>query len=167
MIQRIIIRFLVPALLLIWGAFCFMKSYGYCNEYSYKSHEYLFQHYEARNHWNAENIKQNINKRDNDRKSAQEAYDYHHYQAVRCYQDAYERVWWLPDLSWRKLGRDAWVAACASSGGSDPKKALVIAFMTFLSQYGLHCLDEWDYIQDKLAWSKYHFDECANYASRI
>ncbi len=101
------------------------------------------------------------------RKEWQESYDHHHYDAVRTYNDAYNRIWWLPDLTLRQLGRDAWVAACVIASTKTPGQALVAAFTTMLSQYGLHCLDEWDYIQDKLYWSHYHFKECAFYANLL
>lgn len=101
------------------------------------------------------------------RQEWQDEYDQHHYDAVRTYNDAYNRIWWLPDLTLRQLGRDAWVSACAMAGTKTVSQALVMAFATMLSQYGLHCMDEWDYIQDKLYWSNYHFDECVRLASLL
>lgn len=103
----------------------------------------------------------------NQREQWQEAYDNHHFNAVRTYNDAYNRVWFLPNLTMRQLGRDAWVAACAMAGTKTPGQALVMAFATMLSQYGLHCLDEWDYIQDKLYWAEFHFKECVYYANLL
>lgn len=94
----------------------------------------------------------------------QEAYDIHHFDAVRTYTDAYQRFWWLPNLENRQIARDAWVAACSTVGGSSPSARLVIALASLLSSYGLRCLDEWDYIQDKLYWSEFHFKECEKYA---
>lgn len=106
-------------------------------------------------------------KSEQQRKEWQAEYDQHHFDAVRTYNDAYNRIWWLPDLTWRQLGRDAWVSACAVASTKTPSAALVVAFSTMLSQYGLHCLDEWDYIQDKLYWSNYHFQQCAYYANLL
>ena len=103
----------------------------------------------------------------NQRAQWQEAYDNHHFNAVRTYNDAYNRVWFLPNLTMRQLGRDAWVAACAMAGTKTPGQALAMAFATMISQYGLHCLDEYDYIQDKLYWANYHFEQCAYYANLL
>lgn len=36
-----------------------------------------------------------------------------------------------------------------------------------LSSYGLHCMDEWDYIQDKLTWAQHHFEQCEYYANLL
>ncbi len=111
----------------------------------------------------------NLNKKPNAQKRQewQAEYDQHHYDAVRTYNDAYNRIWFLPNLTLRQIGRDAWVAACAMAGTKTPGQALAMAFATMISQYGLHCLDEYDYIQDKLKWSAYHFDQCVYYANLL
>jgi hypothetical protein len=174
-----------------------MKDYGYCSQeddyrtseeyyiYHFKDSlpvfdEYLYQfpesfelretdlitRYEFRSNWQAKpgrpkNITQS------QLQQWQEAYDDHHFHAVRTYTDAYNRVWFLPDLTWRQIGRDCWITACALAATRTPSTALVVAFTTLLSQYGLHCLDEWDYIQEKLKWSQHHFDQCAIYANML
>ncbi len=101
------------------------------------------------------------------RQEWQDLYDQHHYDAVRTYNDAYNRIWWLPNLTMRQIGRDAWVAAASACGTKSPSQALVVAFTSMLTQYGLHCLDEWDIIQDKLYWSKYHFEQCVYYSNLL
>jgi len=103
----------------------------------------------------------------NQKQKWQEAYDDHHFHAVRTYRNAYNSVWYLPDISMRQLARDAWVAACSTVGGSTVGLKLVCAFSSMLSNYGLHCLDEWDYIEEQLEWSKFHFEKCQYYASMI
>ena len=100
-------------------------------------------------------------------KKWQENYEFHMLEAKRTYTDAYNKVWWLPNLTWRQIGRDAWIAACGTAGGSTVCGRLVIAFSTMLSSYGLHCLDEWDYINDKLYWSEFHFRECEKYVKLL
>lgn len=187
----------ITLILAIVGTYCMLKSYGYCNEVetyydycideeeapSYESvpveQEYLYQ-YGARpvlaksakwvnpyeHKWdNPVYAKGKGNA--NQRQQWQDEYDNHHFNAVRTYNDAYNRVWWLPNLTMRQLGRDAWIAACATAGTKTVCSALVVAFSTMLSQYGLHCLDEWDYIEDKLYWSDYHFKQCAYYAKLL
>ena len=178
------------------GLFCFAKDRGYCDEpethemtiEQYEEYfresvpvdqEYLFQYpsmpclaksakwvnpYDHK--WDNAQIRRK-QPTHAQRQQWQEAYDMHHFNAVRTYTDAYNKVWWLPNLTWRQIGRDCWVSACSMASTKTPTQALVVAFSTLLSQYGLHCLDEWDYIQDKLYWSEYHFKECVYYASML
>lgn len=101
------------------------------------------------------------------RQKWQDAFDLHSFNAIRTYNDAKDCVWWLPNLTWRQWGRDAWVAACAMASTKTPCQALVVAFSTMLSQYGLHCADQWDYIEEKLYWSEFHFNECVKYAQLL
>lgn len=157
----------ITLVLFLVGLYCYMKDYGYASEYSIPVHqEYLFKHLEGRSNWEVKPGRPKSNSQ-NQRHIYQEAYDDHHFNAVRTYNDAYNRVWFLPDLTWRQVGRDCWVAACSTVGGASPSARLVIAFGALLSSYGLHCLDEWDYIQDKLYWSQYHFDQCKYYADLL
>jgi hypothetical protein len=183
-------------LLFLFGTFCMLKSYGYCEEYEEQienqyllpqhrgapvpvEDEYMYQYryyhdevyipYAKRSNW-GKGKPQEIHPYDDinaKRAEWQELYDKHHFDAVRTYTDAYNKVWWIPDLTLRQLGRDAWVAACGTAGGSTLSGRLVIAFAAMLSSYGLRCLDEWDYIQDKLYWSNYHFEQCAIYAQKL
>lgn len=166
-------KWLIFLALFLFGLFCYMKDYGYCAEpqFSYSYHvpledEYLYQNYECRSNWQAKPGRQQAPSH-SQRQQWQEAYDNHHFNAVRTYNDAYNRVWWLPDLTWRQIGRDCWVTACALASTKTPSTALVVAFSTLLSQYGLHCLDEWDYINEKLYWAQYHFEQCALYAGKL
>jgi len=179
--------------LFFFGLFCFMKDRGYCNEieqdyydfgkqFNYEfpdpaipvEYEYLFQYPNIKfssgkwvnpyNHkWDNPQQKKNPNQK----KQWQEAYDNHHFNAVRTFNDAYNRIWWLPNLTWRQWGRDAWIAACSMALTKTPSAALAVAFSTMLSQYGLHCMDEYDDIQDKLYWSNYHFEQCTIYANLL
>jgi hypothetical protein len=150
------LKWVIVLVLFLVGLFCFMKEYGYAESVPLDQ-EFYYQVYTGKNKGVIRN----------ERAEWQEAYDNHHFNAVRTYTDAYNRVWWLPNLTWRQIGRDAWVAACATAGTSTPTSALVVAFAAMLSQYGCHCLDEWDYIQEKLSWSEYHFGRCAYYASLL
>ncbi len=188
------LKWMIFLVLFLIGLFCYVKDHGYCEEdihSIYEIHEgyeflgptvrvdreYLFQYpyvqskeqclrkwvnpYEHQ--WDNPQQKKGYKQQ----KEWQEAYDSHHFEAVRTYQDAYNRVWFLPNLTLRQIGRDCWVSACAMASTKTPNAALVVAFSTLLSQYGLHCLDEWDYINDKLTWSQYHFEQCAIYSAKI
>lgn len=161
------LKWIVTLILVIISLFCYMKDKGYCQEYRIPNdQEFLFEKYHGRSRWEAKPGRNN-GVSVNQVQKWQDEYDHHHFHAVRTYQDAYDRVWYLPNVSWRQLGRDAWVAACSSVGGSTINSRLVIAFATALSNYGLHCIDEWEYIEEKLNWSRYHFDECAKYAKLL
>lgn len=183
--------------LFFFGLFCFMKDKGYCSEpeaqditleqyeesLKYRvpvEEEYLFQHpntpchaksmmlqsHECRSNWQSKPGRSSPPSA-SQRQKWQDAFDMHSFNAIRTYNDAYDRVWWLPNLTWRQWGRDAWVAACAMASTKTPCAALVVAFSTMLSQYGLHCADEWEYIENKLYWSEYHFNECIKYAQLL
>ncbi len=166
--KNVYLKWGITLIFALVGLFCMLKSYGYCEEYRIPIHqEYLFKNLECRGNWQAKPGRGNAAPSANQRQQWQDAYDDHHFNAVRTYNDAYNRVWYLPDLTWRQIGRDAWVAACGTAGGNTVCGRLVIAFSTMLSNYGLHCLDEWEYIQDKLYWSNYHFEKCAEYANKL
>ena len=168
-----------------FSLFTFLKDRGYCREieckymdigkeFNYKfpnppipsEEEYLFQSYECRGNWQTKPGR-NSSASASQRQNWLEEYDMHQFNAIRTYNDAYNRIWFIPNLTLRQLGRDAWVSACSMAGTKTPGQALVMAFVTMLSQYGLHCLDEWDYIADKLYWSEYHFGECVRYANLL
>ncbi len=178
--------------LFFFGLFCFMKDRGYCSEAQDITQEqfedflkdrvpveeeYLYQYptapclvrsmkipsYECKSNWKTTPIQNSQSQR----QKWQDAFDMHSFNAIRTYNDAKDCVWWLPNLTWRQWGRDAWVAACAMASTKTPCQALVVAFSTMLSQYGLHCADQWDYIEDKLYWSEYHFNECIKYAQLL
>lgn len=157
-------------ILFLFGSIIILKTRGEAYERTIPCDlEYLFENYEFRTQYSGTPSWQIlIEKNDPEkRREWKEAYDFHHMNAVRTYTDAYNRIWWLPDVSLRQLGRDAWVAACGCAGGPTLSARLVVAFSTMLSQYGLKCLDEWDYIQDKLSWSQFHFEKCEYYASLL
>jgi hypothetical protein len=181
--------------LFFFGLFCFMKDKGYCAEIEIENiiieqpadffegrvpvdQEYLYQYpetptysyrslslpkLECRTYYGKATPADNRAQR----QKWQDAFDMHSFNAIRTYNDAKDCVWYLPNLTWRQWGRDAWVAACAMASTKTPCQALVVAFSTMLSQYGLHCADQWDYIEDKLYWSEYHFNECIKYAQLL
>lgn len=157
------LKWSITLFLLFFAFFCFLKDRGYCDQYLYEEH--LYQHYNGKSAWNAR--QGSGSQSGNTKQDWKDAYDYHHLQAVRTYTDAYNRIWWIPDMNLRQIGRDAWIAACSTAGGNTVNARLVIAFAAMLSSYGLHCLDEWDYINDKLNWSQYHFEQCSYYSNLI
>ena len=120
-------KWIIFLFLFLFGLFCYMKDYGYCSECSYNFHqsipveeEYLYKDYHSRVPWG---IKPQASL--SQKQEWQEAYDNHHFNAVRTYNDAYNRLWWLPNLTWRQIGRDCWVSACAVASTKTASTALV------------------------------------------
>lgn len=77
------------------------------------------------------------------------------------------RAWYLPNQTRRDLYRKAWVSAGAAVTSPGLSLKFVTALVTAIVQYGLDCFDEYDYIEKKLDWCKFHLEECAHYAYLI
>lgn len=92
---------------------------------------------------------------------------FHKANGIRCYEDAKSKCWWCPDISERDRARKCFTVTFASIGGSTPSARLVSMISAYLLQYGLDCMDEWEYIEDKLRWSEYHFDMCEHYENLL
>lgn len=90
----------------------------------------------------------------------QEEYEFHMLHAIRTYTEAKDKRWWLPDLTERQKARICWTTAISMVPAPTPQAKIVVCVTQLLVQYGLECIDEWDYIKDKLKWSEYHFNEC-------
>lgn len=193
--QERLIKIVIFLTLFLWGLFCMLKSYGYCDEIEYDvpiytieeeaqfkhpiipiDEEFLYIHkpkpkkygYISPYDHQWQNPQQKIkNPTLAQKKEWQESYDFHLLHAKRTYEDAKNRVWWLPEISWRQRGREAWVAAFSTVGAQTVQLKLIVAISSLLCQYGLDCLDEWEYIEDKLNWSKYHLEQCAIYAQKL
>lgn len=156
------LKMAIPLILLAWASYYLLIAYGYANEFSIPpEQEYRFEHYEARTKY-TDNRSQSVN-----RAKLQEEYDFHHFNAIRCYQDAYNRAWYLPDITVRQRFKEAWIAAFTTVGVQTAQLKLVVAISSFVMQYGLDCFDEYHYIQDKLNWSEYHFRECEKIAKML
>jgi hypothetical protein len=152
-----ILNWVITGTLVAAGMYCYLKSYGYCEEYRIPhTQEYLFENIELRSHGHRRPTGQQ-------RIQWQEEYELHLFHAKRTYEDAKNRVWYLPNVTWRQRGREAWNAAFATVGATTPQLKLVLAVSSLLCQYGLDCMDEWEYIEEKLYWSEYHFKECEKY----
>jgi len=93
-----------------------------------------------------------------DRQYYQEKIKFHRDNGDRTYRDAKNKCWWLPDLSDREKAKYCFSTAVALIAPNDPKSKLIGATLTLLLQYGLDCMDEWNYIQNKLHWSEYHYE---------
>lgn len=97
------------------------------------------------------------------KKEWKEEYEMHKREGQRCYDEAKEKCWWLPDVSDRKRARDCYQAFIASLGGATLTGKLVLSLLSLLTSYGLDCIDEWEYIEYKLNWAKFHFELCDHF----
>jgi hypothetical protein len=84
--------------------------------------------------------------------------DFHESNAKRTYEDAKNRCWWLPEISERDKARYCITTAGALAQPGTPQSKIIKALVNLLIQYGIDCMDEWAYIQNKLYWSQYHWE---------
>jgi hypothetical protein len=92
-----------------------------------------------------------------------EDYDFHLSNGIRCYEDAKSKCWYLPNIEDREKARYCFTTSIAAVGNANAYCKLVAMVSSLLLQYGLDCMDEWDYIKTKLYWSSYHFELCDHY----
>lgn len=90
-------------------------------------------------------------------------YNFHLENGKRTFKDAQDRCAYLPNTDDRTKAKYCFTSAISLVGSSTPGTKLVAAVTTFLVQYGIDCMDEWHYINNKLNWSKYHFEMCDFY----
>lgn len=183
--------YIIQAILVLYGAYCMAKSFGYSDEHVPLENEYMYQFsstewinpylikWQAPTNpdWKNPYTQQNPdwinpltttpNASAKQKAKWQKEFEFHHFQAKRTYDDAYNKSWYLPDLNWRQRAREAWIAAFSMVGVQTPSLKLVVVISSLLMQYGLDCMNEWEYIQEKLAWSEYHFKECEKYAQLL
>ena len=162
--MQIVIR-IVFYTLVIFGTFFLCSSCA--NASVPHDEEYLYamplEMYSLRTQWGRP--QDQITQKDtrDQRKKWQEAHDFHVENGVRCYLDAKEKCWWLPEVGDREKARYCFMTAISAVGNATPHYKLVAMVTQLALQYGLDCMSEWEYIQTKLHWSIYHFEMCDHY----
>ncbi len=91
-------------------------------------------------------------------KTSQQKLKFHKENAERCYEEAKNKCWWLPNVTNQKNARYCLTNAGAMVAFGDPKSKLMAVIVNTLVQYGLDCCDEWEYINNKLYWAEYHYE---------
>lgn len=89
--------------------------------------------------------------------------EFHKGESQRIYDEVKNRCWWLPKLDERQKARRMFeliVPVVAASGLHG--KILATMYVMF-GQYGLDCMDEWDWIETKFHWLEYHVDQAEFY----
>lgn len=149
---------------LILGLFYYSKAYSsefYACEYEDKV--YVFEHPLAIQHMNmCLNMHHHMSRcralAYDDCKTNAQKVQFHKENGERCYKDAKDRCWWLPNISERDKARYCFTTFGVLASPGEPKSKIIIAVISALIQYGLDCSDEWHYINNKLYWSQYHFE---------
>lgn len=137
----------------------------FCDNRISVADEFFFSHREAR--WQGANDQRRKEQQKALREKWQQDYEFHQFHAIRTYNDAKDRAWWLPNIDARTQFRMCWTSAFSMVGHQNPTLALVVAISSYVMQYGLECYDEYNYINDKLYWSEFHFRECERLAALI
>ena len=153
---------------LVMGLFYYGRSFA-DDHYAYdnKGELYYFQHPLAIKHMDiylkVSNSTQ-LNKHNaralnyDDCKTNADKVRFHKENGERCYDDAKERCWWLPYIEDRKKARYCFTSLGILASPGDPKSKIIISVISALIQYGIDANDEWNYIDNKLYWSQYHFE---------
>lgn len=84
--------------------------------------------------------------------------DMHKYNAERTFNDAKSSCWYYPNTSDRHKARECFQVAVATLAASGTKEKAIIILASSLVTYGFDCWNEWDYIENKLYWSRYHWE---------
>lgn len=93
-----------------------------------------------------------------DRKYYEDKVRFHKSNAERTFRDAKNKCWYLPDIDDRDKAKYCFNTGMAAVFAGDPYSKAIAAVASLLLQYGLDCMDEWEYIQNKLHWSQYHYE---------
>jgi len=101
------------------------------------------------------------------KKEWQESYEFHMFHALRTFNDAKDKCWYLPRVSDRDKARHCFTAVCSALSASSLSGRVIASLSALLINFGLDALDEWDYISEKLHWSQYHFEQCEFYQSLL
>ena len=159
------LNYLIVGVLIFGGFFYLMRSHAHAYAYTISvEDEGIFAEYESYIRY-SKRSRVFISK--DDKRRWQEEYEFHMFHAKRTYEDAKLHCWYLPNVTDREKSRYCFNSAISTIGSSTPTGKLVTAIVSLMLQYGLDCMDEWEYIQNKLYWSEYHFDLCEHYQNMI
>jgi len=97
----------------------------------------------------------------------QQKMKFHKENGDRCFNDAKDRCWYLPNLNYRQNARYCITNAGALVAYGTPQSRLIAVIATTLVQYSIDCCDEWEYIKTKLYWAEYHYEMAEFYQGLI
>ncbi|CDR34560.1 hypothetical protein [Criblamydia sequanensis] len=93
--------------------------------------------------------------------------EFHDENAKRTFNDAKDRCWWLPQVDYRIKAQNCFAAIFVTIAPGTPQSKLISGLLTLLCSYGINCLDEWEYIENKLMWCEYHYAQKEYYESLL
>lgn len=146
--KKFIIVF-IGFIFLMAGLFYAKKAYAFEEELMFYTYEKAFQDME---------IHQFQALSYDDCQTYEEKYKFHKENAERCFSDAKNKCWYIPNIADRDKARYCLTNLGAWASATDLRSKIITVIVTTLVQYGLDCCDEWNYIKDKLHWSKYHYE---------
>ena len=130
-----IVTYIVAGIFLIAGIFFTIRGHA---------HEYQFDHYAA---LTPEQGRFYRNKK-----------QYHQDEAIKAYERAHEKCWWIPRISDRTIGRSCFVSVMTTVTAPTPQSKVMAAIVNLMVTYGLAAMDEWDYINYNLMDASHHFE---------
>jgi hypothetical protein len=88
-----------------------------------------------------------------------EKIQFHRGEADRIYNEVKDRCWFMPNLDDRQKAHRVFslIGPTVLVDGGIKKKSAAI-FIQMAIEYGLDCMDEWDWISNKWHWVEYHTD---------
>ena len=90
-------------------------------------------------------------------------YEMHKVNGLRTYLEARNKCWCIPNLDDREMAKYCFLTALGLIPGGKPCTRLVTSILALCSKYGVDAMDDWQYVQNKLNWSKYHYEMCDFY----
>ena len=84
--------------------------------------------------------------------------NWHQDQAIKAFERAHEKFWFLPRISDRALARSCFNTAMTTATASTPQSKIMAAIVSCMITYGIAALDEWDYINYNLMDAAHHFE---------
>lgn len=84
--------------------------------------------------------------------------NYHQDEAIKAFERAHEKFWWIPRISDRAMSRSCFTTIMTTVTASTPQSKIMAAIMNLMITYGLAAMDEWDYINYNLAEAEHHFE---------
>lgn len=90
-------------------------------------------------------------------------YTFHLAEGRRNFQEAQDLVWYCPRVSDREKAKDCWLAASAGLLASTPMTKVIAIVGSFLTEYGLECMEEWNLIDSKFQCAAYHYEIADHY----
>lgn len=88
-----------------------------------------------------------------------EKIDFHKGEAQRIYDEVKDRLWYAPGLDHRDIAKKIFSLLGPAVMVEGVKKKTAAMGLELFIEYGLDCMDEWDWISNKWHWVEYHTDQ--------